>query len=485
MSISGFLINAESPQVIQLRNELSQLEEQRNEILEQHGENQPQITEINNKIEAKKQQLVKMVVESAEYGQATASEKSLWETLEERKISEELDLFILENRERFYQRLLSKFKSKHPDLLEHTMEIARLIRTKSVSENLFNFLLQKGEEAKIKAATGTGGIRIIDHAILPSRPIPQNTAKNLLMGVILGFGLGFGLALLQESMNNTIHTNEDVTEFLKLPLIGIVPMMKSNNIIKSLRNGKVSSFKNDSNSQLFKLKVLSNLNPRNAIAEAYRSMLVNINFSSVDKTIKTILVTSASPSEGKSITSANLGIIFAEGGNRTLILDADLRKPMQHKLFNIEKKPGMTDYLFENAKLDDIIYKTNIANLGVIPIGITPPNPSEIFNSQKFADFMTSLTKQFDIIIVDTPPVMTVADAAIISINTENVLFVVKFNSTQKIMAKRALETLQKGRANILGVVLNEAQFSRGYGYYQYYKYYDYYTKDTKRKRKS
>ncbi len=486
---SSSLINAESPQVIQLRNELSRLEDQKNEILQQYGENNPQISEFSNKIEVKKQELVKKVIESAEYGQKFGtSEKSLWQSLEERKISEELNFFILENREHFYQRLISNFKRKHPDLLEHAMEMARLTRTKSVSENLFNFLLQKGEEGKIKAATGTGGIKIIDPAVQPSKATPLNTVKNLLLGAILGLGLGFGLALLREYMDNTIRTSDDITKFLDLPVMGMVPEIINTNGLIGKPNGSkqvVSSREKGNGKNSINSKLISHLKMKDPVTETYRSLRTNLSFSSLDNPIKSMLVTSPGPSEGKSLTVANLGISFAETGMRTLILDVDLRKPVQHKLFDIEKKPGLSNYMVEEAALDDVIYDVGVHNLWLIPAGKNPPNPSGILASRKFADLMKNLTEKFDMVILDTPPVISVTDSVLISLNVGGVLFVVKFGTTDKQVAVSAMERLKKGRSNFLGVVLNETRFDRGYGYYRYYDYYSYdYSGDGKKKRR-
>jgi len=492
--VTASLINGGSPQVIHLRNELSLLEDRKNEAVQQYGENDSQVTNLKNQIDVKKQQLVSKVIDSAEYRQlAGADEKTLSETFEEGKIKEELNLFMLENRERFYQRLIANFKSKHPNLLEHAMEMARLIRAKSVSENLYTFLLQKGEESKIKAATGTGGIKIIDPVVKPTKPIPLNTVRNLLLGAIMGLGLGFGLSLWRDYMDNSIRTSEDITTLLGLPIMGMVQEIKSDNGLAGKVLAINGSSKKTTASQAsgngttpLSSKLISNLKIKDPVTESYRSLRTNLSFSNLDNPVKSILVTSPSPSEGKSITAANLGVSYAETGNRILIIDTDLRKPVQHKLFNINKKPGLCDYMVDQAALDEIIYDVSVNNLKVIPAGKNPPNPAEILSSRKFADLIKKLLDKFDLILLDTPPVMNVTDPILISLNVGGVLFVVKFGSTDKQVAVSALEKLNRGKSNMLGVVMNEIRFDRGYGYYRYYDYYSYdYTKEGgKKKRK-
>jgi len=492
--ITTSLINGGSPQVIQLRNELSRLEDRKNEALLQYTENHPQITNLNKQIEGKKQELVSTAIEFAEFRQITGvDEKTLSETFEEGKIQEELNLFILESRERFYKRLIANFKSKHPNLLEHAMEMARLMRGKTVGENLYTFLLQKGEESKIKAATGTGGIKIIDPVVKPTKPIPLNTVRNLLLGAIMGLGLGFGLALWRDYMDNSIRTSEDITKLLGLPIMGMVQEIKSDNstagnVLKI--NGSSNQFnanrENGNGRNSISSRLISHLKMKDPVNESYRSLRTNLSFSNLDNPVKSMLVTSSSPSEGKSITAANLGISYAETGNRILILDTDLRKPVQHKLFEIEKKPGLCDYMVGQATLDEIIYDVGIKNLNLIPAGKNPPNPAEILASKKFADLMKNLADKFDLILLDTPPVMNVTDPILVSLNAGGVLFVVKFGSTDKQVAVSAMEKLKRGKSNMLGAVMNNIRFDRGYGYYRYYDYYSYdYTKEGgKKKRK-
>ena len=486
------LTASESPQVIQLRSEISQLlEEQKNLMLQQTDADKSQLAQLEDKIENKKRELVQKVIDSVAGVKPTnIGEQSTWKGLEERKINEELNLYIMENRERFYNRMITNFKSQHPNLLEHTMKMARLARAKTVSENLFTFLLEKGEEAKIKAATGTGGIRIIDPAILPTNPIPKKTTRNMMLAAILGLALGFGIALVREFLDNTIRSEDDITRFLKLPMLGMVPeiVTGNGNIITNKMNGRKpfqrTLAKDAVNNFDISKKLISYKKLRDPVTETYRSLRTNLEFSWLDKPVRTILVTSATPGDGKSITLANLGISFAEIGRRTLIIDTDLRKPIQHKLFNVEKKPGLSNYLVGEATLEQVVQDVGIVNLNLITVGKNPPNPAEILASKRFAEFIENQKQNFDIILLDSPPIISVTDPVLLSRNADGVLFIVKFAATDKQVAASTVESLKKARANILGAVLNDTQFNRGYGYHRYYYYYNYYYSESGKKKK-
>ena len=484
--VKSTLINSDSPQVKQLRLEVTTLENQRNELLQLPGENKNQITQLDNKIENKKRKLIQTAIESSGGIKPTSiGENNILETLEERRINEELNLYIMENREQFYTQMRIKFKKQHPDLLEDIMEMSRLSRSKIVAENLFNFLLEKGEEAKIKSATGTGGIRIIDPAIFPTMPIPRKTTRNATLGIILGLVLGFGIALIKEFMDNTIRSEEDVTQFLELPIMGMVPEINPSNGNKFSNNPNENDtfsqiqINSSGNSSDREMKLISNMKLRDPVTETYRSMRTNLEFSWLDKPVRSMIVTSPTPGDGKSITIANLAISFAEIGRKTLIIDTDLRKPVQHKIFSTEKKPGLTDYLVGDVTMDKILYDVGVENLKFIPVGKNPPNPAEILSSKKFQEFIDSQKETFDMVLFDTPPIISVTDPVLLSRKVDGVLLVVKFAKTDRQVAVSAVEALKKSRANILGAVLNSTQFHRGYGYYRYYSYYNYYYSDS------
>jgi capsular exopolysaccharide synthesis family protein len=211
-------------------------------------------------------------------------------------------------------------------------------------------------------------------------------------------------------------------------------------------------------------------NSKSHVSEAYRTLRTNIQFSSFESDIKTILVTSSGPSEGKSTTSGNLALTFAQSGKRVLLVDCDLRKPSVHKKFMISNQIGLSNLLIEGLKLEDVAVKY-MDNLQILTSGTIPPNPAEMLGSKKMMAFINEMKSNFDYIILDTPPVIAVTDAQVLSTMADGVLIVICSGEAEKEAAERAKALLLNVKANILGVVLNKVELKsrKGYGYYYYY----------------
>lgn len=223
--------------------------------------------------------------------------------------------------------------------------------------------------------------------------------------------------------------------------------------------------------------------PKSILAEAFRVLRTNLQFSSVDEPIKKIAVTSSEPSEGKSTVIANLAISFSMAGYKILLIDADMRRPTQHKKFLLENHKGLSNLLAENLSVESVIQKTKIQDLHVLTSGPLPPNPAEILGSAKMKDFMEDIAKKYDIVLIDAPPVNSVADASIISAYTDGIILVVAAGETRREAVKVAKQQLIRVKAKILGVVLNKLKESDS-GYYYYYYYGEDDAKHKKKKRR-
>lgn len=211
--------------------------------------------------------------------------------------------------------------------------------------------------------------------------------------------------------------------------------------------------------------------PKSVESEAFRVLRTNLQFTAIDKPLKNILVTSSVPQEGKSTVISNLAITIAGAGNKTLLVDADLRRPKQQKIFLLENYKGLTNIIAENLPLDNVINKTKIANLDVITSGPLPPNPAEMLGSTRMKNFIQEIDSMYDIVLFDSPPVNSVADASILSTAVDGVVLVIAANSTEREAVLVAKQQLEKVKARILGVVLNRVEQKSG-GYYYYYYYY-------------
>lgn len=228
--------------------------------------------------------------------------------------------------------------------------------------------------------------------------------------------------------------------------------------------------------------IITHTDPKSPVSEAYRVLRTNIQFSGIDKPLKTIVVTSTGPMEGKTTTISNLAVTFAQMGNRVLLIDADLRKPRIHKIFMLPNDSGLTNLLASHEEYSKFIRSTAVPNLDVLVSGIIPPNPSELLNSKAMRELINQLKEEYDYIFLDAPPVGSVTDASIISTYVDGTILVVRSGKVDKDALKRAKDLLDKVNANIIGVVLNQLDKKAGKYYYDY-RYY-YYSEDGSKKRR-
>ena len=215
-------------------------------------------------------------------------------------------------------------------------------------------------------------------------------------------------------------------------------------------------------------KLIADVNPKSIVTEQFRTIRTNINFSMPDQDLKTLLVTSSTPGEGKSTNSSNIAVVFAQEGKKVLLVDADLRKPTIHHTFHVNNATGLSNVLTKQCKIDDAIQHTDVENLYVITSGIIPPNPAELVGSKSMELLIKELSNQFDMIIFDAPPVLSVADAQILSHKVDGTILVVNAGTAQKDGVVKAKEALAKSQANLLGVILNNYKLDNGH-YYHYY----------------
>ncbi|MBN2144119.1 MAG: hypothetical protein JW774_05795, partial [Candidatus Aureabacteria bacterium] len=280
---TGSELSGESNDYVAFRNELTDLENQRQKAIQTYGEHHPSVTVIDDQIARKKRDMVAKKMRESSKTDGTMSESDIVElkNWQERLVTEEVNLFTLENQEQYYKKLIDQFKEKHPNIMDQSIELIGLMRSQTVAENLYNFLLQKGEEAKIKAATGTGGIRIVDEPVFPQHPVPVNIPRNLLLGLILGAGLGFGLALIKEYTDNAIYTKSDIAEEFGLTVVGEIPAyggLKPRDL--PLIRSKKASVSRDKH--LKEGPLLTQMALKSGTAEAFRSLRSNLQFANVD-----------------------------------------------------------------------------------------------------------------------------------------------------------------------------------------------------------
>ena len=346
-----------------------------------------------------------------------------------------------------------------------------LKREADTNRELYRDLLQRMKQAGVSAGITASNIKVIDPAEVPGGPYKPNVKMNLLLAMVVGLFLGVGLAFFFEYLDNTIKTPEDVEQLIRLPSFGMVPELTYD---KKKRSEKGA---------FYPVELVTHGHPKSVLSEAYRNIRTSILLSFSEKPPKKIAVTSANPFEGKTTTVINTAIALSQTGAQVVVIDGDMRKPRIHKVFEAdgENGKGLSNYLSGIAELKMIVKKTEVPNLYYIPAGPIPPNPSELLGSKLFTTMLQALATKFDHIILDSPPVLGFADAAIISSAIDGVILVAAGGKTPKETLQHAKEALQQVNAKILGVVINRVDIQKSYYGYYYYRYHYYYGKEKKK----
>jgi len=285
----------------------------------------------------------------------------------------------------------------------------------------------------------------------------------------VGLTLGTGLAFLFEYLDNTIKTPEEIKRYLDIPYLGPVPAITM--------NGTAGEHQNHSP----ELEVANA--PKSTASEAYRGIRTNILFSSADSEPQVLLISSAGPQEGKTMTSANLAVTMAQAGSRVVLIDCDLRRPKMHNVFKMSREQGVSNILVGKLDVEDALQPTEISNLFIIPSGPVPPNPSEILGSRRMKKLIAGLRQNFDRILIDSPPIVAVTDATVLTRSIDGAIIVIRANDKSRELVRHSLEKLKSVGAPILGAVLNGVDTSKNS--YYYYQYANYYGEDGAKKKRT
>ena len=298
-----------------------------------------------------------------------------------------------------------------------------------------------------------GNVHIIGTGRIPDEPAKPNRILIIIVGLITGLGGAFGFLLVKDYFNNTVKSPHDIQD-KNIKILTWIPEFE--------KNGKKGTKQHE-------FIILDK--PDASSSEAFRALRARLQFSKVDAPLKTILVTSSAEAEGKTVVALNLAGSFAKTNKKTLLIDCDLRKPRIHRIFGKNKNPGLVNYLFNQASLDNIIWQSeSFDNLSYINSGSIPPDPAEVLESNAMKSFLDEMRKKFDIIILDSAPVIAVIDSEILAKMVDGTILVVSADKTDTDLMVDAVDLLKKDGAPFLGTVLNNFKYKNGYGYY--YKYY-------------
>jgi capsular exopolysaccharide synthesis family protein len=374
--------------------------------------------------------------------------------------------------EQLLSRALEQQKAEVNKMSDRMVQYSILKRDAEANKALYDGLLTKLKEAGISAGLRSSNIRIVDPAMVPTSPARPAKTRNIALAFLVGLVGGIGLALLREYMDNTVKSPDDVESLSRLPSLAVVPTFT----ISNGNTGGVKLLKGTVNGHEKHIELVAQHLPKSQMSEAFRALRTALLLSQAEHPPQVILVTSALPREGKTTAAANLAVTLAQLGDRTLLVDTDLRKPGVRRVLNLDggKYAGLSSYLAGVASLDLVtVQHPVIQNLSAIPTGPLPPNPADLLSSHKLADAIAELRTKFKFIVLDSPPIMAATDAVILSVQADGVLLVVRSGETPKTAFMRTRDLLLSVRCRLLGVVLNAVD-PNAPDYYYSYRYYPY-----------
>ncbi|NVI96765.1 polysaccharide biosynthesis tyrosine autokinase [Myxococcus sp. AM009] len=360
-------------------------------------------------------------------------------------------------------RLLDAEKSEAFLVNKKAIEFDRLKRDSDNNQRLYELVARRLKDIELSGMLRTSNVRVLDPARPVVVPVKPHVRRNLAVGLVMGLLAGLGVVLLLELLENSVATQADVEERLGLAFLGVMPQLDAS---KALRDRDLHVHHE----------------PKSTAAECCRAIRTNLLFMSPDNPFKTLVVTSSGPQEGKSTTCVSLGVAMAQSGNRVLLLDTDMRRPRLHRAFGVPNELGISSLVVGEGTLDAAVKSTEVPGLFVLPCGPLPPNPAELLHTQAFTDLLKAASERFDRVILDSPPINAVADAAVLATKCDGVVLVLKAAKTNRESARRALRSLADVQARMYGAILNDVDLSAPrYGdSYLAYQGYGQYAEDAK-----
>lgn len=464
--LANFTLADEYSSLASLRQKLTELRLQKDDLLDVFTEKHPAVQEIDVKIEKIKRGII---------GELKSLEES----------------YI--HKEQLQQHEVEQLRKKYRALPKSGLQLKRLQRRVTINDEVYSFLSSKRQEAMIQNAEKIEEATLVRPALEGALMNPPTSAKAVaFVGVFIGGMLGLVFAFIYETLDTSIGTIEDVEKYLELSVVGVIPFIDTEEIIAKMQQEHSLGQVRDRDIE-FNAHLISHFAPKSSVAESYRALRTYLQYILSEKNVKSFTITSSSPSEGKSTTAVNLALTFAQIGKKTVLVDADLRKPKIATVFGLDKEPGLSNIILGTSKwrdtiksvtdimmgrmgLKNIIMTPGIDNLYIITAGRIPLNPSELLNSSSMTDLIAELENEYDVVILDTTPVLPASDAAVLARKTQGVLLVYKVGKVARGALKRAKTQIENVKANVLGIVLNSlrAEISSDYHDFRYGDYYAY-----------
>jgi non-specific protein-tyrosine kinase len=343
-----------------------------------------------------------------------------------------------------------------PASSQQEAELVRLQTALTQYRTSYASLLESYENLRLIQVQSSDNVTVVEKAMVPSVPVRPQTVRNTILAGLVGVLLAAAVIFLVEYLDDTIKSPEQMAAVLELATLGVMMRLPRERI----KGGEIISI----------------AEPRSPYSEAFRSLRTNIQYSSVDQQLRTILVGSMGPGEGKSTVAANLAAVFAQAGQKVVIVDGDMRRPSLHRLFNLTNRSGLAELMLKlDFPVEQALQPTILKNLAVLTTGHLPPNPAELLGSDRMLKILERLNAMADVVIIDSPPIGAVTDAVVLSRRVDGLVLVVETGVTRMRFMEQGMEQLRRVGAHVLGVVMNKVVTSRGGGYYSYYYNYGYY----------
>ena len=490
-----------SPWAQKLKETLIDLEVQITTLkVQNYGDDHPKVKSLQNQIEQTKKSLEEETLKITQGENIIDPLSQIQDYLQE-LISLDIELETYKAQKNALEKIIANYNRHLVAVPEKEMQLAQLIREREVNNQIYTTLLQKREEARIADAQRIGNIRTIDPATMPRKPVKPRKVLNTVLGLFIGLILGAGIVLLIDRMDDSLKTMEDIEKNIDFPVLGSIPLtkFKNNSFDGKHEKGKEKKAgkKGSINAQLLTMH-----GEKSLFSESFRSLRTYIQFLRRDTQFSSILVTSPTPQDGKSVVAANLALAFSQAGLKTILIDTDLRKPIQHTLFNQPRTLGLTDYLLsdngqfidtrdqkeislgsERARIrktssiktsddlaiynlqNNIIRETSEKKLSLITSGTRPLDPSSILSARRLQEVLIFLKTEYDLLIFDTPPILSVSDAVVLSPIVDCVLMVIKAGKSSKDEITRASKIITN-KGELIGIVLNQIVLNPKLYYY-------------------
>ncbi|MGB3653551.1 MAG: polysaccharide biosynthesis tyrosine autokinase [Rivularia sp. (in: cyanobacteria)] len=424
-------------EITKMRASLAELERQLVDARLRFTQNHPEVMQLTEKRDAFRQMYQQELAKVSSTNQAVPSNKiasdALSQELTSRLIANQIERAAIENKLAAVQAQTSELKARLAQLPIKQQPLTTLVRQREEAASSLKFLQSKLEEARIAQAQKVSNIRIIEEAKVPELPASPKKAVVLALATIFGGILATGVILLLELMDNTLRDASEAEELLNLPLLGVLPRLPGKTLVLEPSDRFLDEI---------------------GLVEPYRMLFKTLEFRS-DTQLHLIVVSSTISGEGKSVVVSHLAAVSAMLSRKTLIIDADLRRPVQHTLFNLPPKPGITEIVEGSRSFIDAIQKTDVDNLDILTCGELHGRPSQLLESAAMKSILKSAAEEYDLVLIDTPPISACADAATLGKDSDGVVLVTRPSLTNKEMLQRAVSELTRDRIQILGVVVN------------------------------